>query len=1266
MKNVKIDANKLSKDIDTFDKYLQLHKVIQGAEFTHTAFGPPFGSYYIPDSDLDEFYDLYCNIVGQVPLYITERPVEHGPLLIDIDFNFDEKGFKRRYTIDNHVKAVVAHVNKILRGFFCMTKSAIMSYVMEKNKPTVKEDRTCKDGFHIVYPCLALDKGMRYLVLDELKQVLEREGTFDDLGCTNSIDDIVDTSIVCRNGWMMYGSRKHKCQLYKLTHVYAFDLIERGIEDYTRADLARLFSNRKYNSTIDYSNTVGLKIKDSIDEDDVKRRVEYVLDKYEAGKNKRKAKTNVKQKEQDQKQDNDTNKNQTDKESDEHSELDTDDKIKLQNIKNTTQNGEVDIAKKLVDLLSIKRSESYYDWIRVCWALSSVSTKLIGKFKEFSKRCPKKYDEAECEKEWEKAKLRVNEPSKKLLTISSLHMWAQKDNPKEYVEMMRKSINQLFIDAETGTEWDIAQVLYALYKHCYRCSSIEHKTWYEYQGHHWVEIESGHTLYKKISKELISDFASLNSIYYKQLSGEDGQERDTSQKKALNIQKIMTNLKKSGFKSRIMTECAHLFIDSKFEEKLDSNRDLLGFDNGVFDLKDGKFREGSPDDYITFSVGYDYEEYNMKHPYVGEINAYFAKVQRDEIMREYVLTLLASYLDGHNKQQKFIIWTGRGCHAKGTKILMYDGTIKNVEDIQVGDKLMGNDSTPRTVGKLFRGTDRMYEIKQTYNESYVVNSEHRLMLMFTGFDNITKISNNKWKITWAEFDEKSAIRIKNEIFKASNELDAKQLALKFLELNKKNNDNIINKGHTVCIKVKDYLKLSSNIKQLLTGVNTLVEFPAQTVTLDPWALGYWLGSEKLDDENITDKLEKYDLINNKRVPNEYKHNSRDVRLRLLAGFLDATHFKLMSKSEVVLNDMIYVARSLGYAANKLEIKGKCKINMLYHAKMFETYYNFDDIPTIQNFSNTCDKIKNKIKVKNVGYDKYYGFSLDGNECYLMGDFTATYNSNGKSKTMDFFKMAIGDYAGSLPITVLTKKRGASNAATPEMAGMRGKRFVVFQEPENDDVICVGYMKELSGGDEIHARALFKAPIKFIPQFKMLLTCNKLPTIPAGDGGTWRRLRVTPWESQFVDVDDDGTYDGKPLKDFQFPKDNELDEKFVEWKKVFMWMLLKRYVEVYKKKGIKEPEKVKKYTNKYKKASDVYLEFLDETTEKCERDKYESLGTLYIMFRHWYKESYADSKCPSKKDLQQYLKDNDYKVKLGNVLGLRLLANQEAENELDQK
>lgn len=80
--------------------------------------------------------------------------------------------------------------------------------------------------------------------------------------------------------------------------------------------------------------------------------------------------------------------------------------------------------------------------------------------------------------------------------------------------------------------------------------------------------------------------------------------------------------------------------------------------------------------------------------------------------------------------------TGLGkCFAKDTEILMYNGTIKKVQDIVIGDKIMGWDSKPRYVTSLAHGFEDMYEIKQNGKGSYTVNESHILSLKITGLSN---------------------------------------------------------------------------------------------------------------------------------------------------------------------------------------------------------------------------------------------------------------------------------------------------------------------------------------------------------------------------------------------------------------------------------------------------------------------------------------------------------------------------------------------------
>lgn len=70
-----------------------------------------------------------------------------------------------------------------------------------------------------------------------------------------------------------------------------------------------------------------------------------------------------------------------------------------------------------------------------------------------------------------------------------------------------------------------------------------------------------------------------------------------------------------------------------------------------------------------------------------------------------------------------------GCHAKDHPILMFDGTVRKVQDVREGDLIMGADSTPRRVLALARGREQMARIVPIKGEPFVVNMSHILSLV---------------------------------------------------------------------------------------------------------------------------------------------------------------------------------------------------------------------------------------------------------------------------------------------------------------------------------------------------------------------------------------------------------------------------------------------------------------------------------------------------------------------------------------------------------
>lgn len=134
--------------------------------------------------------------------------------------------------------------------------------------------------------------------------------------------------------------------------------------------------------------------------------------------------------------------------------------------------------------------------------------------------------------------------------------------------------------------------------------------------------------------------------------------------------------------------------------------------HSVKDLRDAGI--SVPTDYIT-----------RYHPEAIAPNGQLKKyIPPREYLRTVHPTSLGSPLHTNQARNLFMM----GCHGKGTRVRMYNGSTKAVEDVQVGDKLLGPDGEPRIVQKLFYGLDDLYRIKQGKGNDYVVNSSHILHL----------------------------------------------------------------------------------------------------------------------------------------------------------------------------------------------------------------------------------------------------------------------------------------------------------------------------------------------------------------------------------------------------------------------------------------------------------------------------------------------------------------------------------------------------------
>jgi putative DNA primase/helicase len=306
------------------------------------------------------------------------------------------------------------------------------------------------------------------------------------------------------------------------------------------------------------------------------------------------------------------------------------------------------------------------------------------------------------------------------------------------------------------------------------------------------------------------------------------------------------------------------------------------------------------------------------------------------------------------------------------------------------------------------------------------------------------------------------------------------------------------------------------------------------------------------------------------------------------------------------------------------------------AGMLHTFYNDDDLPKKMNesrhlfaFSNKVVDFSEKGLVRDIKPDDYiclhtgYKFPTKANPAvraeirktlmsiweneemvdYVMRTIAVNLHGdkrfdkffvwtgrggNGKGLLSELIGRTFGDYFHSIPHSCITKTSDRIDAPNPAIANSKGKRFVQAQEPEAEDKLQVGIIKEMTGGGEITARLLHQNPVKQVPQWGLFLQCNTMPVLNKTDGGAERRMEVIYFPFQFVE---------KPTRAHERPINIDLRDKTAkspEWRDEFFLMLLETYATIGSSLGT--PECVKKETEGYFADNDPLSGWLKEHYE----------------------------------------------------------------------
>ena len=350
----------------------------------------------------------------------------------------------------------------------------------------------------------------------------------------------------------------------------------------------------------------------------------------------------------------------------------------------------------------------------------------------------------------------------------------------------------------------------------------------------------------------------------------------------------------------------------------------------------------------------------------------------------------------------------RECFVSGTQVIMYNGTTKAVEDVVVGDVLMGPDSRPRHVHSLVQGHGHLLRVIPKKGAAWTCSANHTLALHY---------GENK------------------------------------------------NSRH-VTMPASEYTKLSQRSKRSYTLYRApIVYFEETEDPPEPWLLGYWLGDGAswlcqgvriaTSDHEVVAEVKKIahkhglcirknacsnsdttsfytfssgrytggygrnkirnlffalNLDRNKHIPHKYKTASVEVRREILAGLLDsdghvfqgqdsAGSATFANTNERLALDTAFICRSLGLAAHvRFSKRGATGLSKKpSHIFVVNISGDLTTIPTriARKQAPKRRQIKNVLRtgftIKPAGVGDYYGFEVDGDHLFLLDDFTAVHN-----------------------------------------------------------------------------------------------------------------------------------------------------------------------------------------------------------------------------------------------------------------------------------
>jgi P4 family phage/plasmid primase-like protien len=603
--------------------------------------------WFITSEDQDEFYRLYCaDLRNGTPRFFTERSTRIGHLRVDLDFKYDGQVDEHKHSQGQVLAFITAYMTEVKK--YLKVPESVEIYVLEKDYPTYDPvKKVSSSGIHIQVPGLNTRASVEQAVRRAL--VRRMDEFFPNLGTNKDWDDVYDKSALTHSGnWPLLGSKKpaEGSLPYMIRYVVDWDSatgemsLDNDINPTPTVEMVRRLSVRAGDDTETALTEFGEQNARAPPPETVPVVRGRSTTRGEPGAHSSRGSSPGRQ------------------------YIEPLSETRRKYIYNHTMN------------LKKDRYINYADWVNVGICLKNIHPELEDVWVDFSEQInserPNSFKQGECLSKWQTWGFRVEGER---LSIKSLLHWSREDNPDGYKRIESENVDSLVDESvKTGTDYDIALVVHALFRDEFKCSSYGNNDWYHYVGHIWKNSEKGVELIGRLSSKVANiylDKETHESNNIRNVGQCDHKDNDPTcpscqaEKRKKEYSAIRLKLKKTSVKDSIMKECKVLFFDADFANKLDDNKHLIAFNDGVFDTLTQTFRDGRPEDCISFCTKMDfgngtrYDEY----PCWPELHLFLQRILPNPNVRDYFLKHLATCLSGVF-HPRFHIMTGNGSNGK--------------------------------------------------------------------------------------------------------------------------------------------------------------------------------------------------------------------------------------------------------------------------------------------------------------------------------------------------------------------------------------------------------------------------------------------------------------------------------------------------------------------------------------------------------------------------------------------------------------------------